>query len=175
MTGMKAQNSHLPVAGRRRRMGDDRGENLVEFALASTVFFMTLFGTIIFSIGVWRYNMVADLAQEGARWASVHGSTSALPADQADVQTYVQSRARFPVTVTTTPATVGASGSFVTVRVQHSVQPDDPIAARWAPESVQRCADDRLSVKPGRSVSRSAPIGLLRREPEAVSADAVLG
>ena len=74
--GMEAPNSHLPEAGRRRRMGDDRGENLVEFALASTVFFMTLFGIIIFGIGVWRYNMVSDLAQEGARWASVHGSTS---------------------------------------------------------------------------------------------------
>ena len=117
---MEAPNSHLPEAGRRRRMGDDRGENLVEFALASTVFFMTLFGIIIFGIGVWQYNMVADLAQEGARWASVHGSTSASPADQAAVQTYVQSRAPFNVTVTTTPTTVGASGSTVTVRVQHS-------------------------------------------------------
>ena len=64
--------------------------------------------------------MVADLAQEGARWASVHGSTSASPAVQAAVQTYVQSRAPFTVTVTTTPTTVGESGSFVTVRVQHS-------------------------------------------------------
>ena len=87
-------------------MGDDRGQSLVEFALASTVFFMTLFGVIIFGIGVWRYNMVADLAQEGARWASVHGSTSASPAVQANVQTYVQSRAPFNVTVTTTPVTV---------------------------------------------------------------------
>ena len=117
---MEAPNSHLPEAGRRRRMGDDRGENLIEFALVSIIFFMTIFGTIIFGIGVWRYNMVSDLAQEGARWASVHGSTSLSPADQAAVQAYVQSRAPFDVTVTTTPTTVGASGSFVTVRVQHS-------------------------------------------------------
>lgn len=121
MTGMEAQSSHLLVAGWHRRLGDDRGANLVEFALASTVFLMTLFGTIIFGIAIWRYNMVADLAQEGARWASVHGSTSLSPAGQAAVQTYVQSRAPFNVTVTTTPTTVGASGSFVTVRVQHSV------------------------------------------------------
>jgi Flp pilus assembly protein TadG len=84
------------------------------------LFFMILFGTVIFGIGVWRYNMVSDLAQEGARWASVHGSTSLSPAIQADVQTYVQSRAPFNVTVTTTPATVGSAGSTVTVRVQHS-------------------------------------------------------
>ena len=80
---------------------------------------MTIFGIIIFGIGIWQYNMVSDLAQEGARWASVHGSTSASPAVQAGVQTYVQSRAPFTVTVTTTPTTVGAAGSTITVRVQH--------------------------------------------------------
>ena len=120
MTDMKAQNSHLPQAARRGLLGDDRGENIIEFALASTVFFMTIFGIIIFGIGVWQYNMVSDLAQEGARWASVHGSTSGSPGLQADVQTYVQSRAPFTVTVTTTPTTVGASGSTITVHVQHS-------------------------------------------------------
>jgi Flp pilus assembly protein TadG len=100
-------------------MGDDRGQSLVEFALASTVFFMTLFGIIIFGIGVWQYNMVADLAQEGARWASVHGGSS-----QDEVETYVQSRAPFYLTnVTTTPPTVGLPGSTVTVRVQYSFNP----------------------------------------------------
>jgi Flp pilus assembly protein TadG len=117
---MHAPNPHLPEARRRPRLGDDRGSNLVEFALASTVFFMTLFGVIIFGIGVWQYNMVSDLAQEGARWASVHGSTSGSPAAEAGVQTYVQSRAPFTVTVTTSPPTVGPSGSTITVHVQHS-------------------------------------------------------
>src|SRR3954454_15718705 len=115
MTSMDAPNPQLSEAGWRSRMGDDRGSNLVEFALASTVFFMTLFGVIIFGIGVWQYNMVSDLAQEGARWASVHGSSSGSQAVQAGVQTYVQSRAPFTVTVTTTPTTVGAAGSTITV------------------------------------------------------------
>jgi Flp pilus assembly protein TadG len=120
---MDAEDLHLPKVGWRRRIGDDRGQSLVEFALASTVFFMTTFGTIIFGIGVWQYNMVSDLAQEGARWASVHGSTSGSPALQAGVQTYVQSRAPFTVTVTTTPTAVGAAGSTVTVHVQHTFTP----------------------------------------------------
>jgi hypothetical protein len=86
---------------------------------------MTIFGTMIFGIGVWQYNMVADLAQEGARWASVNGPSrpQLVPARQAEVQSYVQSRAPFTVTVTTTPTTVGAPGSTVTVRVQHSFTP----------------------------------------------------
>jgi len=127
---MDAPIPHLSEAGRRPRLGDDRGSNLVEFALASTVFFMTLFGVIIFGIGVWQYNMVSDLAQEGARWASVHGSTSASPAVQAGVQAYVQSRAPFNVTVTTIPTTVGASGSTIRVRVQYSFNAAIPFLPR---------------------------------------------
>jgi Flp pilus assembly protein TadG len=140
---MAAQNSHLPQAGRRRFMGDDRGQTIVEFALASTVFFMTIFGTIIFGIGIWQYNMVSDLAQEGARWASVHGSTSGSPAVQAGVQTYVQSRAPFLVTVTTTPTTVGAAGSTIAVHVQH---PFNKMISLLPGGSVNLSSDARMIV-----------------------------
>jgi Flp pilus assembly protein TadG len=140
---MNAPNSHLPKAGWRQRICDDRGQSLVEFALASTVFFMTIFGTILFGIGVWQYNMVSDLAQEGARWASVHGSTSGSPALQADVQTFVQSRAPFTVTVTATPTTVGASGSTITVHVQHSF---DKMIALLPGGPVNLASDARMVV-----------------------------
>jgi Flp pilus assembly protein TadG len=66
--------------GGREQVRDNRGQSLVEFAFASIVFFMMLFGIVEFGIAVWRYNMVADLAQEGARWASVRGSDSDAPA-----------------------------------------------------------------------------------------------
>src|SRR5438093_611632 len=54
----------------RRRRGEG-GETLVEFALALTVFLMTVLGTMELGIGVFRYNMMSDLAQEGSRWAAV--------------------------------------------------------------------------------------------------------
>ena len=79
-----------------------RGATLVEFAMASVLFFTVLFGIIDFGQSVWRYNMMADLAQEGARWASVRGATSNAPASSADVQTYVRSRSSAVVTVSTT-------------------------------------------------------------------------
>jgi Flp pilus assembly protein TadG len=106
-------------------MGDDRGQSLIEFALASVIFFMTMFGTLEFGLAIWRYNMVSDLAQEGARWASVHGMNSSSPASSADVQTFVRSRTPgFTVNVTTTPdpSTVGAGGT-VDVVVQSSYTP----------------------------------------------------
>ena len=73
----------------------ERGETLVEFAFASVVFFMIVFGTFEFGLAVWHYNLVANLSQEGARWASVRGSTSnASPvADTSSVTSYVTGRA----------------------------------------------------------------------------------
>ena len=74
-------------------MRNERGAVLVEFAIASIIFFVALFGILDFGQSIWRYNMVADLAQEGARWAAVRGSTSTTPATEADVRAYVQARA----------------------------------------------------------------------------------
>ena len=68
--------------------------------------------------------MVADLAQEGARWAMVRGAKSTMRASDADVQTFVQGRAPFTVTVTTTPvpSTIAAGGT-VSVQVQTTFTP----------------------------------------------------
>jgi Flp pilus assembly protein TadG len=71
----------------------DCGQALVEFALASTLFFMTIFGVVGFGVAVWQYNMVADLAEEGARWAAVRGSSTSTPATDGTVETYVLGRA----------------------------------------------------------------------------------
>lgn len=119
-----------------REIGSDDGATVVEFALASLLFFMTVFGTIEFGRAVWQYNMMSDLAQEGARWAAVHGSGNAsactsgtqagCKASSAQIQTYVQSRApgSFTVTVTTTPApSTITAGATVTVQVSSTFTP----------------------------------------------------
>ena len=108
--------ARIPSAWRR----DSRGQSLVEFALASILFFTLLFGIMQFGIGIWQYNSMADLAQEGARWASVRGSTSSMPATSAQLQTFVASRSPgFTVTATATPAnpSAAAPGTTIAVRV----------------------------------------------------------
>jgi len=119
-----------PLTRRRgRQIQDDRGQTLLEFALASVVFFITVFGTIEFGLAIYRYNMLSDLAQEGARWAAVHGSTSTLtPAGTAaNLQAFVQSRAPgFTVVATATPTAnpSGTSpGQIITVRVTSTFAP----------------------------------------------------
>ncbi len=110
-----------------RALRDDRGSELLEFAAASVLFFTIIFGTIEFGRAVWQYNMMSDLAQEGARWAAVHGAGSSSPATTAQLQTYVQSRSPgFTVTVTVLPAAgPGAltAGSTVSVHVDSSFSP----------------------------------------------------
>jgi Flp pilus assembly protein TadG len=116
---------HAPHASR-RRLRDDRGQTLLEFALASVGFFILVFGTIEFGRAVWQYNMMSDLAQQGARWAAVHGSTSLSPASAADLQAFVQSRSPgFTVNVTAAPQNPSAAfpGGIIVVQVDSSFSP----------------------------------------------------
>src|SRR5438874_13444244 len=95
----------------------ERGETLIEFALIVVVCLMTLFGTVQFGIAIWRYNMLSDLAQEGARWASVRGSTSGTQkATAAQVESFVQGRA------------VGMNVSVTASADPQSLLPGDAIA-----------------------------------------------
>jgi Flp pilus assembly protein TadG len=108
----------------------ERGQALVEFALSAIVFLVLLFGILEFGLAVWRYNMLADLAQEGARWASVRGLNSGLAekATYQDLQNFVTSRAiGIDVTVDTAltvpePSTL-SPGDAVTVAVYSSFTP----------------------------------------------------
>ena len=78
---------------RTRSARRERGETLVEFAFTSVVFFMIIFGTLWFGLAVWWYNLVASLAQEGARSASVRGSTASTHADTSSLTDYLNTRA----------------------------------------------------------------------------------
>jgi len=114
---------------RRRFARDESGQEIIEFAVTSLVFFMVIFGTLQFGLAVYRYNMVSNLAQEGARWASVRGFNSSIaPATEGDVRAFVISRSvGVPVTVTTIPAGTGPSlltaGSAISVNVQTVFSP----------------------------------------------------
>lgn len=50
-----------------------RGAVLVESAIVYPLVFLLLLGLIVGGMGAFRYQEVAALAREGARWASVHG------------------------------------------------------------------------------------------------------
>lgn len=53
----------------------DEGSSLTEFALASTVLFMSLFGIFALCGALYSYVFVAEAAREASRYAIVRGSS----------------------------------------------------------------------------------------------------
>jgi Flp pilus assembly protein TadG len=103
----------------------ERGESLIEFAIASWLVFMIIFGAFGFGTAVWRYNLASNLAQEGARWAAVHGSQSLSPADNTALQAFVASRAlgmTVVATATPVPSSV-TTGATISVNVSTTFTP----------------------------------------------------
>ena len=50
------------------------GATMVEFAVVAPVTFLLLLGLLIGGLGIFRYQQVARLSRDAARWASVHGT-----------------------------------------------------------------------------------------------------
>jgi Flp pilus assembly protein TadG len=77
-----------------------RGATTLEFAIACPIAFFLLFATIVGAMGVFRYQQVATLAREGARWACVHGGEYAQETNQpAATPADVFEQAMLPITV----------------------------------------------------------------------------
>lgn len=56
-----------------------RGQTLVEFALILPLFMLVLGGIIVFGIGVFYQQQLANAAREAARYAAIHSATSQCP------------------------------------------------------------------------------------------------
>src|SRR5262245_216786 len=55
-----------------------KGTTAVEFAVVASALFVLFFSLIVGAMGVFRYQEMAHLAREGARYASTHGGQYAL-------------------------------------------------------------------------------------------------
>jgi len=58
----------MAAAAKRRR-----GTTAIEFGITCPIVFFIVFAVIVGGMGVFRYQEVAAMAREGARWASVRG------------------------------------------------------------------------------------------------------
>lgn len=124
------------IRSKRRRQG---GQAALETALSMTILFMTIVGTIDFGLMAFVYNQLAYLAQEGARYASVRGSSlpTASQATTSSISTYVTGLAVAlpqPLTITTTwENNANTPGNWVRVQVQHPLTLIGP----WMPTGSQ--------------------------------------
>jgi Flp pilus assembly protein TadG len=112
-----------------------RGTHVVECAVVFPALFLLLLGLLIGGLGVFRYQEVASLAREGARYASVRGyKYQQVTGRAAATATDVYSNAIAPRAVILDPANLSYNvawnpdnkqGSTVTVQVSY----------QWVPEA----------------------------------------
>jgi Flp pilus assembly protein TadG len=115
----------------KRALRDESGEQLVDFAICSTVFFMLILGTVDACRAMYAYHIVTYGAQRATRYAIVRGaswpsscSTSAPPnftqnfgckASASDVQNYVKNLGGFnPANVTVNTSWPGTTPNCTT-------------------------------------------------------------
>jgi Flp pilus assembly protein TadG len=128
-----------------RRRSRSRGQGLVEFALAITVFMTLLIALIDLARMAFLFNGVSDAAREIARVTSVHPGTSGLGLGTSDETTAAVSHERTLVpglTVTgyscidIAGAPAGSpcqAGDWVKVSVRTSFSPILPVLAAFGP------------------------------------------
>lgn len=57
----------------------ERGQTMVEMALAAPLFFMVLIGIVVLGIGVFYQQELTNVAREAARYAAIHSATAQCP------------------------------------------------------------------------------------------------
>ncbi len=98
----------------RRPRPPRRAALAVEGAVVYSVLFLILLALIVGGIGVFRYQQVALLAREGARWASVHGADWQTENQQAAcTQDQITQQAVLPMAAGMDPAAVSVQVQFV--------------------------------------------------------------
>jgi Flp pilus assembly protein TadG len=112
-----------------------RAATVMEWAVVGPIFFLLLIGLIVGALGVFRYQQMASLAREGARFASVRGAKYAQVTGQpAATASDVYNQVILPGATALDPDQLGydvtwspdnRQGSQVTVKVTY----------HWIPEA----------------------------------------
>ena len=112
-----------------RRTGE-RGQALVDFALASLVFLTLLFGVVSMGEALYTYDLTAHAARMGTRWAIVNtpqpSNDCAVSTGtcQAQIVNYVLAKSGLDASKLTTTITFGGTGTSPSCST-------DPSAGCW--------------------------------------------
>jgi Flp pilus assembly protein TadG len=107
-----------------------RGSAIVENALVLLVLLTLILGMLDLARGFVALQTLSHATGEGARWASVRGSTSASPATSTSVANYVKGLSetldKTKLTITTTWTPNNQPGGIVQVQAQYNFTPATP-------------------------------------------------
>jgi Flp pilus assembly protein TadG len=112
-----------------------RGVQMVETAIVLPVVMMLTLGTCSTAMGVYYYELVATLAREGARYASVHGTqyaadtgnSAATPAD-------IYNNAILPMAVGLTPSQLAYAVTWNTTNSPYNNSVIVTVTYQWTPD-----------------------------------------
>ena len=97
------------------KIQDEHGASLVEFALCSSVLFMTLFGVFAVCGALYSYIFVSEAARDASRYALVRGSActgfSDCDISSAQINTYVKNLGYPGINSSNVTASAAWSGS----------------------------------------------------------------
>jgi Flp pilus assembly protein TadG len=125
-----------------------RGGAALETAIALPVALMLIIGLCVIALGVYRYQLVASLAREGARYASVHGTQYAADTGNAAATAAdIYNNAILPMAVGLTPSNLTYSVTWNTSNSPTSPNPNSnpvglpldntvsvTVSYQWTPE-----------------------------------------
>jgi Flp pilus assembly protein TadG len=145
----------------RARPGGSRGQAQVEFVLTILFLMLFIFGTLELILLVYTYNVFADSAKEGVRYAIVHGTASAncsgpggggvtcTDSSGANVQSAVKSFAQYSMHSTSTmtvtvnyPDGSSVAPNRVAVHISYPYQPFFGLG--WPTVTVNAAAAGRI-------------------------------
>ncbi len=133
-------------AAKTLKLGDERGTNLVEFAIIATAFLLLVFGTIDLGRAVFQYNMLASSAREGARVAIIQSNTNTQVTNRA-VASSANLLAAGDVTISGTRTCAAQPCGTVTVAVRRTFTPVTPLIAGIVGSSLTLTASSTMVVE----------------------------
>ena len=128
------------------RSGDQRGQSMVEFALAALVFLLIIFGTVDFGRAVYEYNIIASSAREGARLAIIQANTNTTIVDRV-VASSGNLISSADVSISGSRTCTNLPCGPVTVAVTRSYTPATPLIAAITGNSLTLRASSTMVVE----------------------------
>ncbi|HSH79424.1 MAG TPA: TadE/TadG family type IV pilus assembly protein [Herpetosiphonaceae bacterium] len=127
------------------RLRDERGVNLVEFALVAPVFFLIIFGILDFGRVTYQYNLIASSAREGARMAIIQSKTDTQVRDRV-VASSAGLLTAGNVTIIRSTCPPFPCGT-ATISVTHAFTPVTPLISNIIGESLTLRASSTMVVE----------------------------
>ena len=112
-----------------------RGVQAVEAAIVLPVVMMLILGTCSTAMGVYYYQLVATLAREGARYASVHGTQYAADTgNSAATSADIYNNAILPMAVGLTPSHLIYSVTWNATNSPYNNSVSVTVTYQWTPD-----------------------------------------